>query len=166
MAPYVIRGPAARTVLLDRDRRVLLLHAGDPGNPDRTPWWEIPGGGVDAGEASEVAARRELYEETGISDVEIGPCVWVQQSQFTFGGIHFDRDDRIHVAWCDTGTYEPAGLEWLEAAAFKGARWWTLDDLLASDVPTLPERLREFLPALVAGDLPDHPIDITPTEAT
>ena len=121
---------------------------------------------MDAGEQSEATARRELYEETGISDVEIGPCVWVQQSRFTFGGIEFDRDDRIHIAWCETGEYRPAHLELLEAAAFQGARWWTLDELLASDVPTLPRRLREFLPSLVVGDLPDDPIDISPQEAT
>jgi hypothetical protein len=33
---------------------------------------------------------------------------------------------------------------------------------LASDVPTLPPRLRELLPPLVAGDLPAEPIDISP----
>jgi hypothetical protein len=37
-----------------------------------------------------------------------------------------------------------------------------LDDLLASDVKVLPARLREFLPALVAGEIPTEPIDISP----
>ena len=71
-------------------------------------------------------------------------------------------DDRIHVAWCDGGEYDPKGLEALEAAAFMGARWWTLDELMASDMPTVPYLLREHLPALIAGDLPAEPIDITP----
>ena len=51
----------------------------------------------------------------------------------------------------------PARLEMLEAAAFDGHRWWDLDQLLASPEPVLPHRLREFLPDLVAGDLPDRP---------
>ena len=43
-----------------------------------------------------------------------------------------------------------------------GARWWTLDDLLASDDPVLPALLREHLAPIVAGDLPEAPIDISP----
>jgi hypothetical protein len=50
----------------------------------------------------------------------------------------------------------------LEVAAFMGARWWTLDDLLASDEPVLPALLREHLGPVVAGDLPAEPIDISP----
>ena len=53
-------------------------------------------------------------------------------------------------------------MEAPEAAAFLGAQWWVLDDLLANEEPTVPLRLREFLPALVAGELPVEPIDITP----
>ena len=43
-----------------------------------------------------------------------------------------------------------------------GARWWALDDLLASDEPVLPALLREHLAPIVAGDLPTEPIDISP----
>lgn len=33
--------------------------------------WQMPQGGLDAGEDPEAAARRELYEETGIRSVEL-----------------------------------------------------------------------------------------------
>ena len=66
------------------------------------------------------------------------------------------------MAWCDGGEFRPRHLEFLEAAAFRGARWWTIADLLASDEPVLPTRLREFLPAIVNGELPAEPIDISP----
>ncbi len=33
--------------------------------------WQMPQGGIDKGEAPEPAARRELYEETGIRSVEL-----------------------------------------------------------------------------------------------
>jgi 8-oxo-dGTP pyrophosphatase MutT (NUDIX family) len=159
---FTLRRPAARVVLLDREGRIFLVNSEDPIDPRKPPWWEIPGGGIDAGESSEDAARRELWEETGIADVEMGPCIWTQHVEFDFGGYHFDSRERIHVAWCDGGDYRPKHLEALEAAAFLGARWWPLDELLASEVPVLPTRLREFLPPVVAGELPAEPIDISP----
>lgn len=159
MAWYTLRRQAARIVVLDRDRRVFLMSASDPSDRAKPPWWEIPGGGIDPPESSAEAAARELYEEAGLT-AEIGPCVWTQYNEFDFAGIHFEQDEFIHVAWCDGGEYHPTHLEFLEAQAFSGAKWWPLDELLASDVPTLPPRLREFLPALVAGDLPDEPIDV------
>jgi len=159
---FTLRRPAARVVLLDREARIFLIEAEDPIDPRKPDWLEIPGGGMGWNEDSGAAALRELHEETGIPNVDMGPCVWVQQTEYDFAGYHFESDDRIHVAWCDGGEYDPKGLEALEAAAFMGARWWTLDELMASDMPTVPYLLREHLPALIAGDLPAEPIDITP----
>ncbi len=159
---FVIRRPAARCVLLDGAGRIFLIRSEDPIDPHKPEWLEIPGGGVDFGEDSAAACKRELHEETGITDVQMGPCVWTQYVEYTFCGMRFESSERIHVAWCDGGEFRPCGLEALEAAAFIDARWWTLDELLANREPTVPARLREFLPALVAGDLADPPVDISP----
>jgi 8-oxo-dGTP pyrophosphatase MutT (NUDIX family) len=160
---WTLRRNAARVVLLDQAGRVLLLRASDPADRTKPPWWEIPGGGVEGRESSEDAARRELLEETGIADAEIGPCVWVQRAVFDFGGFHFDQHERIHVAWCRgevPAPVRPTALEALEALAFDGHHWWTVDELLGSTEPLVPPRLRELLPPIVAGRLPDIPIDI------
>ena len=156
------RRQAARVVLLDPQGRVFLQHAHDPWNPSKGTWWELPGGGIDRGETSAETAARELWEEAGIRVTKMGPEVWHQDTEFTFSGLHFFQTDHIHVAWAEGGEWKPQHLELLEAGAFTGARWWVVDDLLASNDQTFPMRLREVLPALVAGAIPDTPIDITP----
>ncbi len=164
MADWVLKRTAARVVVLDQYGHTLLLRAKDPADASKGHWWEIPGGGIEQGESSAEAARRELFEETGIVDAEIGPCVWTQHSKFTFAGWKFDQHEHVHIAWTDRidlDTIQPGGLEMFEAMAFGGHNWWQIDELLASDDAVLPRRLREFLPDLVAGHIPDSPLDIT-----
>jgi 8-oxo-dGTP pyrophosphatase MutT (NUDIX family) len=152
-------------VLLDQSDRVLLLEASDPARPAKGRWWELPGGGIEAGEASAAAARRELYEETGIAGVDMGPCLWRHHATFDFGGYHFDQHEHVHVARSQGGEYRPAGLEALEAVAFKGARWWPLDELaglVAGGGRLIPPWLVEQLAAWLAsaGSWPATPIDM------
>ena len=169
-----LRRRAARVVLLDREDRVLLLQAHDPTNAAKGTWWEIPGGGIEGGETTAAAARRELYEETGIAEIEMGPCVWRHHAVFDFAGFHFDQQEWVHVARSDGGDYRPAGLESIEVAAFEGARWWPLEDLEAFDGDGGPRVIPEWLPAQVPvlraaletaggdgpGTWPPEPIDM------
>lgn len=156
------RRRAARVVVLDSTDRLLLINARDPVRRG-ADWWEIPGGGIDPGETSLDAVRRELWEEAGIRDAEIGPCVWTQTVEFTFGGWHFEQDEWVHVARFDGTATGPRALEALEALAFGEQRWWSVDEVLERSPRTIPYRLPEFLPHLLSGEVPVEPLDITPT---
>ena len=62
-----------RLVVLEARGRVLLLHVRDATQPQFGTAWELPGGGIEAGEDYVRAAIRELREETGL---EIAPeCI-------------------------------------------------------------------------------------------
>ncbi|WP_432116130.1 NUDIX domain-containing protein [Streptomyces sp. S1] len=61
--------PAARVVCLDAAHRLLLPRRRDP--LDGTWLWEPPGGGTEPGETPLAAARRELFEETGLDPAAV-----------------------------------------------------------------------------------------------
>lgn len=163
MSAWVLKRNASRVVLLNKQSEIFLIRAIDPADRSKPPWWEIPGGGIDPGETSAQAAARELREEAGFEDTEVGPVIWTQHVEFDFGGYHFDQNEVIHVAWTSQRELkQPQGLEALEALAFQGSKWWTMEEVAGSEEPFLPPRLPELLGPIVAGDLPNPPIDITP----
>ena len=163
MTQWLLKRQAARVVVLSNDQRVLLIRSVDPADSSKPAWLEIPGGGIDPGEASDACVARELWEEAGLDEVEVGPVVWTQYVEFSFGGYDFEQDEVIHVAWTEqTDIREPQGLEFLEALAFQGARWWTRQEVENSSEPFLPPRLPELIGALFDGNLPNPPLDISP----
>src|SRR5205823_14899647 len=60
----------AASALIFDGNRVLLAHRRD------IDWWNLPGGGMEAGETVEQAIRREVLEETGL-EVEVERLVGV-----------------------------------------------------------------------------------------
>jgi 8-oxo-dGTP pyrophosphatase MutT (NUDIX family) len=149
-------------LLLDPTGRVLLMNSQDPGDRTKGTWWELPGGGIDRGETSADCAARELREETGYDGAEVGPVIWRRKTRFTFSGMLFDQEEEIHVAYLREPDSAPGDteLESLEVLAFLGSRWWTLDEVIATDERFYPTRLPELLPPIVAGDLPSSPLQI------
>jgi 8-oxo-dGTP pyrophosphatase MutT (NUDIX family) len=157
---FTIRRQVARVALLEPEGRVLMIQARDPGNVAAGHHWHLPGGGLDPHEEAVDAIRRELLEETGIAAVDVGPCVVTQHVRFTFGGMQFEQDERIHVAWTDAAhEVRPHGLEALEVVAFLGTRWWHAHDVAGTDEVIYPPRLAEVLDDLCAGRVPAAPLD-------
>jgi 8-oxo-dGTP pyrophosphatase MutT (NUDIX family) len=161
---FVLRRRAARVVCRDPDDRIVMIRSSDPADPRKEPWWELPGGGIDHGETPEQACERELREEIGITDAVIGPCIWTNHAQFEFAGWHFDQHEQIFLATASGEIGAHTRREVFEALAFGEVRWWVPAELLADTAPTVPPRLREFLPAVLTGPLPDQPVDISPEQ--
>lgn len=148
---------ASRLLVLDeRDRLLLFRVEGAVRRPKRL--WITPGGGLHDGESHESAARRELWEETGL-EAEPGPLVWTRRHIFDFNGVWLDEVERFYVVRVLKPELTRDHFEAHEHAFMPEHRWWTAGEIAASDDWFAPRRLAELLPAIVAGAYPAEPLD-------
>jgi ADP-ribose pyrophosphatase YjhB (NUDIX family) len=148
-----------RALVLDPDDRVLLARMVDPATQEE--YWVTPGGGVDPGEALETALRRELLEETGLEDVELGPVIWTRREVFPWAGRTLDQSERILLV--RVPVFEPRPRLSAEQLADEGVhelRWWTLAELEASGANFAPTRIVRLLRELLEEGPPPAPIDV------
>ena len=146
--------PAVRALVVDRERRVLLVKFLDSVGQ---VWWATPGGGIAEGETSEEALRRELREELGLADFELGPAIWTREHTFAWAGRILHQRERVHHVRVDEHEPEPA-ID-LRAEMVSEVRWWTLAELDATRETLVPTRLPELLRDLLERGPPERPID-------
>jgi 8-oxo-dGTP pyrophosphatase MutT (NUDIX family) len=152
----------ARVVLLDPQDRILLLHGHEPDDP-ADDWWFTPGGGVEGDETREEAALRELAEETGITEAELGPVLWRRTCSFPFAGRRWDQDEWYYLACTTRTATEALGQTELERRSVSGARWWTCEELTLARETVYPTKLAGLLRRLLDEGPPARP-EILDTE--
>ena len=148
----------ARAVVLDPDDRVLLVRFEFP----QTTLWAMPGGGVDPGETHEQAIARELAEEAGLERVVLGPWIWTREHVFPFLDGEWDGQVERFVL-VRTQRFEPTPRftpEQLASEFVTAVRWWTQEELAASDELFAPRRLPELIAELLRDGPPAAPVDV------
>lgn len=74
---------AVKAVILNKDNKVLILS--EKGR------WQAPGGRLEQGEKLKVGLAREVYEETGITDLEIDDAIHVDE------WFAVPEDKKVHI---------------------------------------------------------------------
>ncbi len=119
---------AAVGIVQDRDKWLLGLSTA---KDDRHKKWCFPGGGIEKGESSKNAAKREVAEETGIKCYVVGDLI--------------KTSDRKHVAFyhCKVSSHNQ---KLILSEEFYALGWFKLSDLrnldLYPNVRTLINRIK------------------------
>jgi len=137
----------SRVLVLDGDRVLLLLTQGSvPAQPTR---WITPGGGVDPGESHHDAARRELFEETGLIVDDLGEPV--RSLDFAVDYVGGDHDTgHAEYYLLRTARFAPSDANWTddERIDVLAHRWWTAAELRETGDRYEPADLPDLLDSL------------------
>jgi len=150
---------AVRAILLTPDHQVLLIQMQEP--QSGLALWVLPGGGIETEESVEVCLHRELYEETGLQDYELGPHVWTRENTFTWDGEIIHQQEDYYLI--HTLRFQPttkAIPDQAEIDSFCQFRWWVTPGIMQSDELFVPGKLGKHLNALIHQGIPTEPFDV------
>lgn len=147
---------AARIILFDSHDRILLISGHDFSDASHR-WWFTPGGGIKAGENPQVAALRELKEETGI-ELNItqltGPVLY-RESLLKFHSLWAIQAEQYFLARLDQDTLAPNASGWTlsEKQLLDELSWIPVSELasLNQQQTIYPTKLADFASKWLAG---------------
>ena len=114
-------------------------------------FWVTVGGGLEPGETFDDAARREVWEETGIRDFELGAWVWVGDMETDWQGEPVRVHQRFYIGRAGRTEVALDRLTDLERGVYRAHRWWSVAEMRVADETFLPIGLPDLLADLLAG---------------
>jgi 8-oxo-dGTP pyrophosphatase MutT (NUDIX family) len=137
----LVERDAVRAELISDALEVLLMRLPAPGS-DRS-FWVTPGGGLLAKESPEAGLQRELCEELGLADAQIGPLLLRRDHTFDWLGRRIRQRERLYAV--HTQRFVPVVGDELEAKVIAELRWWPLPTLASFPGDLTPRSLHALI---------------------
>lgn len=107
-----------------------------------------------------MALRRELIEEVGRGDFEIGPKVWVRNGRYRWAGQWIDEREHFYLIRSDRFVPDTSGNPIPhERESMAELRWWPVAELPAESKQFAPMRMGSLAIALLEHGVPPEPIE-------
>ncbi|KZK89363.1 Nucleoside triphosphatase NudI [Pseudovibrio sp. W64] len=138
--------PASRLLVVDPQDRILLFNFKfDKGPLKGQDYWATVGGGIEPGESFEEAARRELLEETGITE-PVGEVIHVGRAVFqTPSGEMVDAEEHFFFVTVSDSKIDYSNHTEIETQVMREHCWWTRKELETTSLTVFPENILEIL---------------------
>jgi 8-oxo-dGTP diphosphatase len=149
----VRRRPSSRLLVVDQNNRVLLFRfVFKRGALAGQDYWATPGGALEAGESFADAARRELFEETGIVRDAVGPEVAEREFVLQMlDGEYVMVEERFFLVRVADQSLSREHWTPLEIEVMTDHRWWSVEELTSTSEAVFPETLVAILAGINRG---------------
>ena len=156
-----------KIVLLNSKNELLLLSTDDKSitNKDGSyngKFRQLVGGKIEDGETPIEASKRELFEETGLSenDVTFGDVIWKGELDLNMKGSMTHINQCFIYAKTSRENVTLKNLTDEEKPVIKSLEWLSLEQIKNSNDIIYPVVLPEYLPDIINGNFPEETLII------
>src|SRR3984893_17386063 len=148
------RRPSSRLLIIDRNNRVLLFRfMFNRGSLTGQNYWATPGGALETGESFADAARRELFEETGILRDAVGQEVAEREFVLQLhDGEYVMAQERFYLVRVANHLLSRDHWTPIEIEVMTDHRWWSVKELTSTSEAVFPETLVAILASIEQAD--------------